>query len=77
MATQSNNEVLRTIGYWKQFYANTKREAMLLSMVIHEKGWTEDSRVTYDEINSTMTLRGNKCLHDTDKCLNNTRREVK
>lgn len=78
MSTQeSGNAVLRTVGYWKQFYANNKKETMLLNMIIHEQGWAEDSRVTYEQISSAMALRGNKCLHDTDKCVHNTRRDVK
>ncbi len=71
------NEVLRTIGYWRQFYANSKKEGMLLNMIIQEKGWAEDTRVGYDEISAAMTLRANKCLHDTDVCINNTRRDTK
>jgi hypothetical protein len=77
MTTQPNNVILRTVGYWKQFYANNKKEGMLLNMVIFEKNWKDDTKVSYEEITAAMALRGNKCLHDTDLSLHNTRRDAK
>jgi hypothetical protein len=58
-----SDNVTRTIGSWQQFFANDKRNAMLLQMVVHENKWSLDKRMTYDELMAAMTLRGSKCLH--------------
>lgn len=57
------DNVVRTLGSWQQFFANDKRNAMLLQMVIHENKWSMDRRMTYDELLDAMELRGSKCLH--------------
>ena len=70
----SDEKVLRTVGNWKQFFNADKKQAMLLEMLILEQKWDNSTRLSYDDIMDAMAVRGNKCLHDTDKCLNNTRR---
>ena len=59
----SDENVMRTIGSWKSFFAKDKRGAMLLQMVIHDNRWGDDKRMTYDDLMNAMELRGSKCLH--------------
>jgi hypothetical protein len=69
-------EVQRTIGYWKEFFKGDKKKMMLLTAFIHEKKLTTASKYTLKELEDGMTLLGNRCLHDSDKCLFNTRRDM-
>lgn len=72
----SDQNVKRTMGYWEQFFKGDKKQAMLLKMVMQEKKLDVQAKMTYEEISSAMNLVGNRCLHDTDRCLHNTRRDM-
>lgn len=76
MSQQGENGVLRTIGNWKQFFKSDKKQAMLFDMVVYENKWDANTRLSYDQIMDAMNIRNNTCLHDTDKCLHNTRRDL-
>jgi len=66
--------VLRTVGNWRQFFKPEKQQAMLLEMIILDNKWDVSTRLSYEQIMAAMTLRGSKCLHDTDVCIHNTRK---
>lgn len=70
------DKVLRTINNWRQFFKSDKRQVMLLEMLITENKWQANKRLSYEELMDAMSVRGSKCLHDTDKCVHNTRRDV-
>lgn len=71
-----SSEAQRTIGYWKEFFKGDKKKLLLLGAYIHEKKLEVGAKVSYSELEAGMTLLGNKCLHDSDKCLFNTRRDM-
>jgi len=76
MSQQDEQGVLRTVGNWKQFFKSDKKQTMLFDMIVHENQWSTDTRLSYDQIMDAMNIRGNTCLHDTDKCLKNTRKDL-
>ena len=71
-----SNSVLRTVGNWKQFFKGDKKQQMLFDMIVYENKWDANTRLSYDQIMDAMNVRSNTCLHDTDKCLKNTRRDL-
>ena len=76
MSEQEEKAVLRTIGNWKQFFKGDAKQAMLFDMVVYEKRWNANTRLSYDQVMDAMNVKKNTCIHDTDKCLTNTRRDL-
>ena len=78
----SNAEVKRTLGFWKNFFNDDKsregrKNSMMLKVYLYENKQKLSTKKTYNEIMEAITLLGNRCVHDTDKCLHNTRRGLK
>ncbi len=70
------SDVQRTLSYWKEFFKGDKQKAMLLTSYIYDKKLPLSTKMTYKEVEDALTLLGNRCLHDSDKCLFNTRRDM-
>ena len=72
----ADNAVLRTMGYWQQFFAKDKKQAMLLKMMMYEKKLDDATKMSHDDVANAMAQISGRCLHDTDLCLGNTRRDI-
>lgn len=77
----TNVEVKRTLDFWKSFFANEqglegRKNGMLLKALMFEKKYKGSRKMTYQEVVEAITLLGNRCIHDTDKALHNTRRNL-
>lgn len=71
-------EVKRTVSSWKAFFKGQGdvKQLMLFKAYLIDKKIADTAKLSYKQINDGMTMLGNRCIHDTDKCLFNTRRDL-